>query len=187
LIEELSEGRVALAEQVDQILDFYVPLMKGKYADDYPRRQKDLDQFHLIAERYRSLGSFLTDMALEPPVNSVSDVLALDGEDEGPLVLSTIHSAKGLEWHSVFLIWALEGKFPSIHSMDSEEEVEEERRLMYVALTRAKKNLSMIYPSRMFDRVTGLVLSKPSRFIDQIPHEVLSPVSLIEEEEEGEI
>ena len=68
-------------------------------------------------------------MALEPPNDSVAGVLAVD-PDEGPLMLSTIHSAKGLEWHSVFIIWALEGRFPSFYNINTDEELEEERRLL---------------------------------------------------------
>ena len=79
-------------------------------------------------------------MALEPPSDSVGDVLAAD-EDEGLLGLSTIHSAKGLEWHTVFVIWVVDGKFPSSYTMHDDEELEEERRLLYVAVTRAKQNL----------------------------------------------
>jgi DNA helicase-2/ATP-dependent DNA helicase PcrA len=182
LLKRISPSQMILSDRVGEIIDFYLPSMREKYRDDYPKRQRDLEHFHLITERYRSLESFLTDMALEPPGDSVGDVLAVD-DDEGPLVLSTIHSAKGLEWHSVFVIWALEGKFPSVHSMHSEREIEEERRLMYVALTRAKENLFITYPIMIHDRMSGLVLSKPSRFVEEIPHDILEPISLIEEED----
>jgi DNA helicase-2/ATP-dependent DNA helicase PcrA len=87
-------------------------------------------------------------------------------------VLSTIHSAKGLEWHTVFIIWAVEGKFPSSYAFNSEEEMEEERRLMYVAATRARESLFITYPINVYDRVTGEVLSKPSRFLKEIPSEM---------------
>ena len=93
------------------MLRYYEPLLKRVHPDDYPKRQRDLEHFVSIAARYRSLQSLLTDMALEPPTDSVDDVLAVD-EDEGLLCLSTIHSAKGLEWHTVFIIWAVDGKFP---------------------------------------------------------------------------
>ncbi len=119
-------------------------------------------------------------MALEPPSDSVGDVVAID-EPEGLLTLSTIHSAKGLEWHSVFIIWAVDGRFPSIYSMHDDEELEEERRLLYVAATRAKQNLYLCYPINMYDRAAGMVLSKPSRFLDDIPPEILSPMHLVEQ------
>ena len=72
-----------------------------------------MEHFQGMTERYRSLERLLSDMALEPPNDSIGGVLAVD-PDEGPLILSTIHSAKGLEFHSVFIIWALEGRFPSL-------------------------------------------------------------------------
>ena len=85
-----------------------------------------------ISQNYKSLNSLLADMALDPPQDSVAEVEAPDKENEF-LTLSTIHSAKGLEWHSVFIIHALDGFFPSSQSFDKIETLEEERRLMYVA------------------------------------------------------
>ena len=120
-------------------------------------------------------------VALDAVTRGLS-VLAVD-EDESLLCLSTIHSAKGLEWHTVFIIWVVDGKFPSAYSMHDEEELEEERRLMYVAVTRAKQHLYLSYPINMYDRAAGMVLSKPSRFLDGIPREVLRPMQLVEETE----
>ena len=122
-------------------------------------------------------------MELEPPTSSVGEVLATDQDEEGVLTLSTIHSAKGLEWHSVFVIWAVEGRFPSLYSKE-DEDLEEERRLMYVAATRAKENLFISYPINVFDRTTGMVLSRPSRFLEDIPRRILKPVFLVEEQNE---
>ena len=170
------------AEQVEAVIRYYTPMLKRLYREDYPKRQKDLEHFAVIAERYRSLTSLLTDMALEPPSDSVGDVLATEPE-EGLLTLSTIHSAKGLEWHSVFIIWAVDGRFPSLYNIRDEDEIEEERRLMYVAATRAKENLFVTYPINIFDRSTGMVLGKPSRFLDGLPKQILQPIVLVEEEE----
>jgi DNA helicase II / ATP-dependent DNA helicase PcrA len=122
-------------------------------------------------------------MALEPPNDSVAGVLAVD-PDEGPLVLSTIHSAKGLEWHSVFILWALEGRFPSFYNVSSDQDLEEERRLLYVAATRAKENLFITYPIKIFDRGLRMVLSRPSQFIEGISEDLLEPMALVEEEKE---
>ena len=171
------------AEQTQYLTQYYVPILKRKHPDDYPKRLKDLEHFLGMTERYRSLERLLTDMALEPPTDSVSGVLAVD-PDEGPLILSTIHSAKGLEWHSVFIIWALEGRFPSYYNINTEEELEEERRLLYVAATRAKENLFITYPIKIFDRGLRTILSRPSRFIEGIPEELLEPVTLVDEGEE---
>jgi DNA helicase-2/ATP-dependent DNA helicase PcrA len=169
-------------EQTQYLMQYYAPILKRAHPDDYPKRLKDLEHFQGITERYRSLERLLTDMALEPPSDSVAGVLAVD-PDEGPLVLSTIHSAKGLEWHSVFIIWALEGRFPSFYNISSDDELEEERRLLYVAATRAKENLFITYPIKIFDRGLRMVLSRPSQFIEGISEELLEPMSLVDEEQ----
>jgi DNA helicase-2/ATP-dependent DNA helicase PcrA len=169
-------------EQTQYLMQYYFPILKRNHPDDHPKRMKDLEHFQGITERYRSLERLLTDMALEPPNDSVAGVLAVD-PDEGPLVLSTIHSAKGLEWHSVFIIWALEGRFPSFYNISSDEELEEERRLLYVAATRAKENLFITYPVKIFDRGLRMVLSRPSQFIEGISEELLEPMSLVDEEQ----
>ncbi len=185
LLQEVTAPGFKPAEQVEKVVRYYLPILKRTHRDDLPKRQKDLEHFTVITERYRSLDRLLADMALEPPNNSVGDVLATEREEEGLLTLSTIHSAKGLEWHSVFIIWAVDGRFPSLYNKD-EEELEEERRLMYVAATRAKENLFITYPINIFDRATGMVFSKPSRFLDGISRRILEPVMLMEEDDERE-
>lgn len=184
LLDEVTVPNLKPAEQVDAVVRYYLPILKRTHRDDLPKRQKDLEHFTTITERYRSLDRLLSDMALEPPNDSVGDVLAIERE-EGMLTLSTIHSAKGLEWHSVFIIWAVDGRFPSLYNK-KDEEFEEERRLMYVAATRAKENLFITYPINIFDRATGMVLSKPSRFLDGIPRKMLEPVILMEEDDRRE-
>ncbi len=184
-LQTVADPNLQPREQIDLIVQYYLPILKQHHRDDYPKRQKDLEHFSIITERYRSLNRLLSDMALEPPNSSVGDVLATDKDEEGVLTLSTIHSAKGLEWHSVFIIWAVEGRFPSLYNKE-DDELEEERRLMYVAATRAKENLFISYPINIFDRATGMVLSKPSRFLEDIPRRILKPVFLIEEEDEDE-
>lgn len=169
------------AEQTQYLMQYYVPILKRRHPDDHPKRLKDLEHFQGITERYRSLERLLSDMALEPPNDSVAGVLAVD-PDEGPVVLSTIHSAKGLEWHSVFIIWALEGRFPSFYNINTDEDLEEERRLLYVAATRAKENLFITYPIKIFDRGLRMVLSRPSQFIEGISEDLLEPLTLVDEE-----
>jgi len=168
-------------EQAQYLLQYYLPILKHNHPEDHPKRMKDLEHFQGIIERYRNLDRLLSDMALEPPNDSVAGVLAVD-PDEGPLILSTIHSAKGLEWHSVFIIWALEGRFPSLYNISSTDDLEEERRLLYVAATRAKENLYISYPTRVFDRSSRMILSRPSQFIEGISEELLEPASLVDEE-----
>jgi DNA helicase-2/ATP-dependent DNA helicase PcrA len=181
VLEEVSGGRMTPAEQMNAVCGYYLPILKQHY-DDYPKRMKDVEHLYTIAARYGKMESFLADLALEPPDESVFDVAAEDRDDER-LVLSTIHSAKGLEWHSVFIIWALDGKFPSVYSMTADDELEEERRLFYVAITRAKQNLYVSYPVNVYDNSSGMVLSKPSRFLDEVRRDCLETWSLIDEDE----
>jgi DNA helicase-2/ATP-dependent DNA helicase PcrA len=179
VLEVCSEAQRP-SENTQYLIQYYAPILKRNHPEDYPKRLRDLEHFQGMTERYRSLERLLTDMALEPPTDSVDDALAVD-PDEGPLVLSTIHSAKGLEWHSVFIIWALEGRFPSYYNINTAEELEEERRLLYVAATRAKQNLFISYPIKIFDRGMGTVLSRPSQFIEGISTAMLEPVTLVDE------
>jgi ATP-dependent DNA helicase UvrD/PcrA len=180
LFEDLLSGPAFPSEQLNRIYGYYTPLLSQRF-DDYPKRVKDLEHLYAITERYMKLDEFLSDITLEPPSEAVSEIEPTGGENE-KLILSTIHSAKGLEWHSVFIIWALDGKFPSMYSFDNEDELEEERRLMYVAATRAKKGLYITFPVNIYDRVLGTVLSKPTRFLDNIPRSLYKIWSLIEED-----
>ncbi len=166
LLYELQKKKYTPSEMVQRVYDYYWDLFKSNY-DDWNKRKKDLEIFQNIVENYTSVDTLLSDMAIEPIIESVVDVDATDKEEEY-LTLSTIHSAKGLEWHSVFIIHAVEGYFPSARSIESLETLEEERRLMYVASTRAKNNLFITYPMNLYDREAGMTLSKPSRFISDI-------------------
>jgi DNA helicase-2/ATP-dependent DNA helicase PcrA len=167
------------AEQVNHIYEYYLPILKEQY-DDYPKRIRDLDHLHTIAEGYPEVDAFLSDLALEPPDGSAIDVEAPDRDDER-MVLSTIHSAKGLEWQCVFVIWVVDGKFPSIYSFVTDEELEEERRLFYVAVTRAKRHLYLTYPINVFDKSSGMLLSKPTRFLDHVSPALFDQLALVEE------
>lgn len=158
-------------EIVSAILKYYLPLLRDKY-DDSAKREKDLEHFEYLASQYSNLEDFLSDLALEPPDKSVSEIYGGSHKDEY-LTVSTIHSAKGLEWNSVFVIGAVDGRFPSVYSFNSYEEMDEELRLMYVAATRAKSKLYITYPIDMFDYSTGMVLSKPCRFVDDIDSDIL--------------
>ena len=170
-VEEQRKYLMTPSVIVDNILAYYEPILMDKY-DDYSKRLKDLEHFRYLSEQYSNLEDFLSDLALEPPDSSVSEVEDGAQQDEY-LTLSTIHSAKGLEWKAVFIIGAVDGRFPSVYSFNSEEELDEELRLMYVAATRAKTYLYITYPIDMFDHATGMVLSKPSRFLDGIEEDVL--------------
>jgi DNA helicase II / ATP-dependent DNA helicase PcrA len=170
LLYQLHTLKELPSEKLERVLQYYQPLFKANY-DDFNKRAKDLEIFQNITEKYRSLDNLLADMAIEPIIDSVVDIEAENKEDEY-ITLSTIHSAKGLEWHSVFIIHLVEGFFPSSRSADSMESLEEERRLMYVASTRAKRNLFITYPMNLFDRAAGVTLSKPSRFISDLDSDI---------------
>jgi len=177
LYQSIDPAVLRPAEIGAAVVQYYLPLLKQSF-DDHPKRAKDLEQLLGILERYRRLDQFLTDMALEPPNISAEDRLVAGDVEEDRLVLSTIHSAKGLEWHSVFIIWALDGRFPSLYAMSKDDDMEEELRLMYVAATRAQENLFLTYPRQVYDRSLGIVLNRPSRFVDMIPRDILEKRSV---------
>ncbi|HLD40712.1 MAG TPA: ATP-dependent helicase, partial [Candidatus Omnitrophota bacterium] len=169
LTKALSAG-LGVGEMFHLFLGHYQPLLKEKY-DDFHKRGNDLDSLYRIAIRYKSLEQFLTDMALEPPEKSLAQRGPEDKEEDF-VTLSTIHSAKGLEWKSVFIIHLAEGHLPSYLSLEDEDQIEEERRLFYVASTRAKDNLFLIKPrlntsiGRYFDEGRSY-FNQTSRFLDE--------------------
>lgn len=181
VLESLSNGDdLRPTEQVNRIYEYYLPILKDHH-DDYPKRIRDLDHLHTMAESYPGLTEFLADLALAPPDGSAVGVEPA-GQDDEQVVLSTIHSAKGLEWQCVFLIWIVDGKFPSVFSFNTDEELEEERRLLYVAVTRAKRHLFLTYPINVYDKSSGLLLSKPSRFLDHVSPRLFEMLALVEED-----
>ncbi len=138
------EGVRDFAGKVSFAIDYYKPLLKEKY-DDYNKRIEDLASLEIIAGRYERLDTFLSDLTIEPIDERQFKVTPEDGEEE-KVILSTIHSAKGLEWHTVFILSLIDGYLPSSYALRSGEELEEERRLLYVASTRAKQNLYLLKP-----------------------------------------
>ena len=166
LIERLTTSSGPISEKVEEINRYYFPFLKENY-DNYPKRMRDLDYLADLTVTYRSLNRFLNEMALEPPEDEQSETVS----KEDRLVLSTIHSSKGLEWHTVIIIWAAEGRIPSPLAADSHEDMEEERRLVYVATTRAQRNLVIVAPMTFQDRRLGQVNVQLSRFFEEIPVE----------------
>ena len=155
--------------RMNQALAYYEPLAKARY-DDYPKRMKDLEHLLTITARYQEIRSFLNDLTLEPP-SSLADVVT---PTDDYLTLSTVHSAKGLEWDAVFVIWAAEGRFPASTPRKAGRGMEEERRLMYVAATRAKLRL-IVFPHFGYSRQFGMTVNSPSRFIEGLPALLLEP------------
>jgi DNA helicase-2/ATP-dependent DNA helicase PcrA len=165
-------------EQLSAVLRFYRPLLKNKY-DDVPRRGRDLEHLHSIAKRYQTPAKLLDDIALDPTEAVQGDT---PRRGSGFVTLSTVHSAKGLEWDNVFLIWMTDGWFPSSRFQDEFDDFDEERRLLYVATTRAKKQLHYVYPA--VDVYRGPETDGTptlSRFLEPIPPSVLPHASLLGE------
>lgn len=132
-------------------------------------RLEDLRQLVNFAHSYKNLKEFLADVTLREGFRGESfEGAGEGGEGEAPLVLSTIHQAKGLEWGSVFVIGLTEGQFPHLKSLESEQQLEEERRLFYVASTRAKDLLFLTQPMMRYDSQAGMVICRPSPFTAEL-------------------
>ena len=142
LLAGLTSKNLRPEQAVEKVMAYYLPILKEKF-DDYPRRSTELDQLIPMASRYKKLRGFLDDLVLEPPTSAAD--MEPGGRAEA-LTLSTVHSAKGLEWPVVIVIWVMEGRFPSARAYQNAADLEEERRLMYVAATRAKDCLYLCYP-----------------------------------------
>ena len=134
--------------ELDLVCRWYAPHLERIY-DDAAMRQADLAQLAQIASTYASRERFLTELTLDPP-DATSAEAGVPLLDEDYLILSTIHSAKGQEWRSVFVLNAVDGCIPSDLATGSTAEIEEERRLLYVAMTRARDHLHLIVPQRFF-------------------------------------
>lgn len=173
---------VSLVEQVEALVHYYEPICKRTYYEDYPKRLQDLEHFAALADAFDARADFLSSLALDPIELSVLDDEPLE-DDELPLVLSTIHSAKGLEFHSVFVIHALDGVMPSGYAFKDEDALDEELRLLYVAITRAEENLFISYPMVQYRRYQGDYLTKPSRFLSGVPEALLETWQLVEDDD----
>jgi DNA helicase-2/ATP-dependent DNA helicase PcrA len=170
-----DEYRGQPAKQIALILERgYEQYLLENY-ENAESRSEDIRGLALYAQRYDSTETFLSELALlsterfaEAQPLTGEDVISGGDEDE-LLTLTSVHQAKGLEWKAVFIIWAAEGKFPSPRSLREIDSEEEERRLWYVALTRAKDELYITYPLLMTDYNRQTVLQKPSRFVTECP------------------
>ena len=180
MLRAVRKAAVPLIEQVEAVVRYYEPILKRKYYEDYPKRTQDLEQFIGLADSFTDRATFLSSLALDPIELSSLEAEPLE-DDESPLVLSTIHSAKGLEFYAVFVIHALEGVLPSSYALKDEAAVDEELRLLYVAVTRAEEQLFITYPMVQYRRFQGDYLSSPSRFIADVPEHLLESWSLVEE------
>jgi DNA helicase-2/ATP-dependent DNA helicase PcrA len=171
LLRRLSNpkrGDAGVGEDIDEIRRLYDAVLAERYDRSEPRLA-DLDQLRVIASGYPSRADFLAAIALEPPSNTQDFAVGSSESEDDALVISTVHSAKGKEWDAVFVIWAVDGWFPSSRSIGDEDEMEEERRLMYVAMTRARNHLAVTYPLNVYATRRGADYSidQLSRFIDR--------------------
>jgi DNA helicase-2/ATP-dependent DNA helicase PcrA len=146
--------RLPVVLQVERIRAFYEPIFERTY-ENAPVRLRDIEQLGQIAARYSSRSRFITDLTLDPPT-ATSDLAGAPYLEEDYLILSTIHSAKGCEWDVVHIIHAADGMIPSDLSTGDTEGIEEERRLFYVAMTRAKNHLYVYFPLRYYHAGRGL-------------------------------
>jgi DNA helicase-2/ATP-dependent DNA helicase PcrA len=144
----LRESPLNWPADLEIVTRWYEPHLHRIYEDAFVR-QGDLVQLQQIASGYRSREQFLTEITLDPP-EATSDQAGVPERDDDYLVLSTIHSAKGQEWKAVHLLNVVDGCLPSDMGTGTPEEIEEERRLLYVAMTRAKEELHMIVPQRFY-------------------------------------
>jgi DNA helicase-2/ATP-dependent DNA helicase PcrA len=156
------------------VLRFYRPLLKARY-DDSQRRGRDLEHLQAIAKRYKTAAKLLDDVALDPSGATEGNT---SRRGAGFVTLSTVHSAKGLEWDSLFVIWMTDGWFPSNRFRDEFDDLEEERRLLYVATTRAKRELHFVYPLNVYRYGENDAVPALSRFLEPIPATILPHASL---------
>ncbi len=145
LLAKLRRASLTPQSVMENIIEHYQPKLEEVYPDDWPRRRQGLDELAHIASSYKELDGFVADLSLENPEDNESEEL-------NSIILSTIHSAKGLEWDAVILLDLVEDRFPSRHAVAHPEEFEEERRLMYVACTRARRQLDLCAPRTLYSR-----------------------------------
>ena len=149
LLEDLSSAEFddrGWQTQITQVRRWYQPHLERLY-DSLDTREADLEQLEQISGRYPTRERFLTELTLDPP-SAAGDLAGDPLLDEDYLILSTVHSAKGQEWESVFILNVADGNFPSEFATGKPEMIDEERRLLYVAMTRAKQSLSLVAPLR---------------------------------------
>jgi DNA helicase-2/ATP-dependent DNA helicase PcrA len=166
------------AEQLAAVLRFYRPLLKNKY-DDAQRRGRDLEHLQAISKRYKTAAQLLDDVALDP-TEATEGSTARRGA--GFVTLSTVHSAKGLEWDNLFVIWMTDGWFPSNRFRDEFDDLEEERRLLYVAATRARRELHFVYPLNVYRYAENDFVPAVSRFLEPISATILPRAALADGE-----
>lgn len=165
LLMEIQKNALSPEKALRAVIDQYQPRMELLYPDDWPRRQLGLEELLNMAKNQTDIAVFMAELALENPDDNDEDVF-----EKQKVVLSTVHSAKGLEWKHVFILDLVEDRFPSRHAITRAEDYEEERRLLYVACTRAKDSLRLFVPQNILQRGQGFEeRAVPSPFVKEIP------------------
>jgi DNA helicase-2/ATP-dependent DNA helicase PcrA len=160
-------------EVIRRVVESFYGSWARAHLENSGARLEDLDQLALFADGYPDVNAFLSEVTL---LNDLSGEDAVAGPPDEMVTLSTVHQAKGIEWRAVFVIWLAEGRFPSFR-MDDEEE---ERRLFYVAVTRARDRLFLVRPQIARDRYRVDTILDPSRFLSELPSEVRELVAITE-------
>jgi DNA helicase-2/ATP-dependent DNA helicase PcrA len=167
-----ADGEGGPALEIDRLRPFCESVFGHQYSD-VAARVADLDQLAVTATRYRDRSRFLTELVLDPPERT-GDLAAEPHLDDEYVTLSTVHSAKGCEWRAVTVIHAADGNLPSDMALGDDDGLEEERRLLYVALTRAREHLAVTYPLRYHVHRRGTDdrhhLAQLSRFLGPVSH-----------------
>lgn len=167
ILDTIRKHTLSPSGLLDMVIEHYHPRLQAMFPEDWPRRQQGLEELAHIASAYTDLDQFVADLSLETPEEEV-------WEENNQVVLSTIHSSKGLEWDAVIVLDLVEDRFPSRYALTRSESFEEERRLMYVACTRAREVLELSVPVTLRNRQYGCNDPvNPSPFVRGLPCESL--------------
>ena len=172
-LDEIAPGGVPNppSEMITSIVEaVYDDYAKANFTN-YELRKEDLNQLAAFARQFKNVDEFLSQLALISNVDA--EAAPNQTADKEAVNLSSVHQAKGLEFHTVFIIWLTDGMFPSSRSLDTRDALEEERRLFYVATTRARDELYLSYPHMRLNAGYGDVFQRPSRFLKEIPNKLL--------------
>ena len=173
-MEEIAPGgkaippSAAIETVVEAVYDDYA---KSKFPN-YDARREDLNVLATYARQYGDPAEFLSQLALVTALETET-ALRAEEKDAEQVILSSVHQAKGLEWKVVFVIGLTEGSFPSHRSLESADAIEEERRLFYVAVTRACDELYLTFPYMRLNAGYGDMFQRPSRFLSEVPAQLL--------------
>ena len=172
-LDEIAPGGESIAptEMITSVVEaIYDDYARANFAN-YELRKEDLSQLAAFARQFKDANEFLSQLALISNVDAEATVTQTNEQES--VNLSSVHQAKGLEFHTVFVIWLTDGMFPSSRSLETRDAIEEERRLFYVAVTRAKDELYLTYPHMRLNAGYGDMFQRPSRFLKEIPSQLV--------------